>query len=324
VLKCQSFRSFGHRHADENHFIITKKGALAIDSGDDQRSPRDHVRNYFTQTIAHNTITVRSPAEEPANVANDGGQYKGDWRKISGDAPINTQHGSYYPGSPLMIGGITAFETNDHYSYACGDATRAYSPHKVRLFTRQMVYLPPDRFVIFDRVTSTEPEFDKRWLLHTVEKPTVAGRITNATQGEGQLFCQTLLPEGARIGLVGGPGKGFWVDGKNYPPPNPEKAEEAGAWRVEVYPGSARTEDYFLHLLTVAAKGAAPPPPAELVKESKAAGLDFSADGRSYRIIFATQGDPAGHITIKQAGNVLIDQPLTQEIQPQRFLPEKE
>jgi len=324
VLKCQSFRSFGHRHADENEFIITKKGALAIDSGVDQRSPRDHVQNYFTQSIAHNTVTVRDPGEASRS-ANDGGQYKGELQAISGDDPKNSQHGACYPGSHLMVGGIVAFETNPDYSYACGDATRAYSPHKMRLFTRQMVYLPPDRFVIFDRVTSTKPEFTKRWLLHTVEQPAVTGKQVTVTEGDGKLFSQTLLPEDARIQLVGGPGKDFWVDGKNYPPPQPGRAEEPGAWRVEVYPGAPRAEDHFLHLLFATGKLTRANPAAALVKEDGAVGLELEADGKSYRVTFATQGDPSGHITIKDgSGKVLIDQPLSQEIQPQRFMPEAE
>jgi hypothetical protein len=325
VLKCQSFRSFGHRHADENHFVITKRGALAIDSGVDQRSPSDHVRNYFTQTIAHNTITVYNPNEDMGGTANDGGQYRGELRKVSGDDPRNSQYGAYYPGSPLSLGGIVAFETNTNYSYACGDATRAYSPDKLTLFTRQMVYLPQNSFVIFDRVTSTKPEFAKRWLLHAVEEPVLAGRVAAVSQGGGRLFCQTLLPEDAHIELVGGPGKEFWVDGKNFPPPQPKQAEEAGAWRIEVSPGAPRTEDYFLHLLTTTSAETTKAPVGALVTEEGAVGLEFAPAGKSCRITFATEGKPAGHITIKDAsGLVLLDQDLTQEVQPQRFMPEEE
>ena len=325
VLKAQSFRSSGHRHADENDFVITKKGALAIDSGVYQRGPGGHLYNYFVRTVAHNTITVYDPEEDTGGRPNDGGQYQGLWRKISGDSPAFGSHGVYYPGSPLMIGGITAFETNPRYSYALGDVGRAYSPHKVKLFTRQMVFLPPDYFVIFDRVTSTKPEFTKRWLLHTVNRPRQQGRTVVVTEGQGKLFSQTLLPEDARIQLVGGPGKDFWVDGKNYPPPQPERAVEAGAWRVEVYPGSPRTEDYFLHFLYAADEGTAAAPTATLLKVSDGVGLEFRAEGKSYRLTFATAGDPAGHLTITEAsGEVLIDQDLTREVQPQRFMPEEE
>lgn len=325
VLKCQSFRSFGHRHADENHLVITKKGALAIDSGVDQRSPGDHVHNYFTQSIAHNTITVYDPNEETGGDANDGGQYRGELRKISGDDPKNSQYGAYYPGSPLMLGGIVAFETNPNYSYACGDATKAYSPHKLTLFTRQMVYLPQNSFVLFDRVTSTKPEFVKRWLLHAVEEPVLAGKVAAVSQSDGRLFSQTLLPEDARIGLVGGPGKEFWVDGKNFPPPQPNRAEEAGAWHIEVTPGTPHTEDCFLHLLTATSAETTKAPVGALVKEEGVVGLEFAPAGKTVRVTFATQGKPAGHITIRDAsGLVLLDQPLTQDVQPQRFMPEEE
>ena len=60
----------------------------------------------------------------------------------------------------------------------------------------------------------------------------------------------TLLPEAdnARIAKVGGPGKEFWVFGKNYPnemnPPDPEK----GGWRIEVSPVRPSASDRFLNV----------------------------------------------------------------------------
>jgi len=188
-----------------------------------------------------------------------------------------------------------------------------------------MVYLPPNTFVLFDRVTSTKPQFTKRWLLHTVNQPTLSGRTAVITEGEGRLFSQTLLPEDARIELVGGPGKDFWVAGKNYPPPKPKEATEAGAWRIEVYPGAPRTQDYFLHVLYAASAGVRSGPKAELIRGQGRFGVEVALKGRTCTVTFATEGDPAGHVTIKDAaGKTLVDQDLTQDIQPQRFMPEQE
>ena len=68
---------------------------------------------------------------------------------------------------------VVAFETNEHYTYAAGDATACYSNKKCKLALRQLVFLMPDFFVICDRVTSVEPDYKKAWLLHTQNEPEV-------------------------------------------------------------------------------------------------------------------------------------------------------
>ena len=117
------------------------------------------------------------------------------------------------------------------------------------LAQRAFVYLRSpggdrDFFVVFDRVTSTDAAFEKRWLLHTIERPAIDGRYTeggvdgkgglNAAGGtggsvsldaslvtvrenQGQLFCRTLLPERHRTVLRGGPNeKGVPVEPDSY------------------------------------------------------------------------------------------------------------
>ena len=87
------------------------------------------------------------------------------------------------------------------------------------------------------------------------------GTTAHRTAG---LIQETLLPADATLHAVGGPGKEFWVDnnghgqGTNYidglstDPDDATVIREAGKWRVEVKPGSARAADSFLHVLTVA------------------------------------------------------------------------
>jgi heparin/heparan-sulfate lyase len=102
-----------------------------------------------------------------------------------------------------------------------GDATACYQhgpakrddgsdlPEKCSLATRQIVFLMPNHFVIFDRVGSTDAGYRKDWLLHTAHEPTITGRTIRADHGKGRIFCRTLLPTDARLATVGGPGKEF-------------------------------------------------------------------------------------------------------------------
>lgn len=255
------FYSANHHHRDENSFTLHYRGGLAIDSGvyDEGGTQKGgyggpHWRNYFTRTIAHNAIVVFDPAQEmtvleqPAS--NDGGQtYREEPTALA----------DLQPGGHAHLDGITRYVDTPDYTYASGDATKAYDPERVRLAQRDIVYLRGvDRshpvVVVFDRVESTQPEFEKRFLLHTVNKPSVQGRTMVAEHKGGRLSCVTLLPEQPKLQLVGGPGREAWVNGENHPwdPTHRQRpGREPGAWRLEVSPSAPATRDYFLHVLFV-------------------------------------------------------------------------
>jgi hypothetical protein len=299
-----------HRHYDNNNFVIYKKGFLALDTGT-RPEPGQHLTHYYCRTVAHNCVLINkpgeelprywgspAPGEEPLPIPNDGGQDE-------------------VTGSKLV-----AFETGPQYTYAAGDATPCYRAEKCSLALRQIVFIPPDYFVILDRVTSTRPEYGKTWLLHTAREPEVDGSMFRADQGEGRLFCRTLLPERAELRKIGGPGKQFWSDGRNWPLPaewrTRDDEELLGQWRVEVSPSAPRTDDVFLHLIQVGDRNALEKMvPCELVREGGRVGVHFEAGERDVRVLFATAGGAAGHLRIAGPGGVLIDRDLTQEIMPQ-------
>ncbi|MPN26388.1 Heparin and heparin-sulfate lyase [bioreactor metagenome] len=119
----------------------------------------------------------------------------------------------------------------------------------------------PAVLIVFDKVVSAKPDFKKFWLLHSIEEPQIAGNkvtIRRTKNGDtGMLVNTVLLPEinNADIVPVGGPGKEFWVFGTNYPNeprPGDDEANERGAWRVEISPKKAATEDYYLNVMQVA------------------------------------------------------------------------
>ena len=129
-----------HKHFDNNHFAIFKKGFLALDTG--SRPHSLHTQNYYPRTIAHNCILINMPGEQLpvyVDVGAGGGQRWGAPAPEEEDRPVPNDGGQY----KLLGSEVVAFETKDEYSYAAGDATESYSPKKCKLALRQFVFLNP-------------------------------------------------------------------------------------------------------------------------------------------------------------------------------------
>jgi len=297
-----------HRHYDALNFVIYHKGFLAMDTGTryKQFDNGQHLANYYAQTVAHNCVLIHQPGEPPARYwggtveGNHGGQHK--------------QLGSE----------VKAFETNDEYVYMAGDATECYKhgvkpdlPEKCDLATRQLVFLMPDHFVIFDRVQTTDPSYKKEWLIHTAYKPTIKGKTIQADHGEGRIFCRTLLPDDAVLTPIGGPGKRFWAAGKNWELVteglNPENIAMIGQWRVETAPGIPRKDDVFLHVIQVGDRTLESMDELELIEDNRVCGVRLKTDRQTWEVVFNKTGELGGHI--KNTGGM--DKSLTTEVQAQ-------
>jgi hypothetical protein len=271
------FYSANHHHRDENSFTLHYKAPLAIDAGlYDEGGPEggygsSHWRNYFTRTVAHNGIVVFDPEQQMTVYgtpkSNDGGQtYRTE----------PTRFMDILPGGHAHLDGIIHYEDTEEFTYAVGDASKAYDPDHVKLAQREIIFLrktslPHPVVIVFDRVESTKPDFEKRFLLHTVNEPVISGKMTVTENKGGRLTCLTVLPEEANLKLVGGAGKEFLVDGVNYPIDSEARVRpglEPGAWRLEVSPVKHQLTDYFLHVLFVDDDDATPVNP-DLVKVIK-------------------------------------------------------
>lgn len=301
AFKSSSFYSANHHHRDENGFTIAYRGALAIDSGYYDSYGTTHWWNYFTRTIAHNAITVYDPRQEFSGngpLANDGGQ-------VFRAEPVSLQ--DIQPGGAAALDGILRYEHGESFSYALGNATKAYDPQRVKLAEREIVYL---RFtnrqpviVVFDRVESTRPEYEKTFLLHAANRPVVeANRCVIENAGGGRLTCFTLWPAQAQLRLVGGPGHEFSVRGTNYPPKKLSDTWKpiAGSWRLEVSPAEKRTLDYFLHVLAVDDSDAAPLPPQSVTRLAGDQCLGVEVAGWS--VVFPLQRKPAATLSYAATG----------------------
>ncbi|MCE5271921.1 heparinase II/III-family protein [bacterium] len=253
-----------HDHLDRLSFQIYCRGALAIDSGEYEASlsgyDSDHWLQYYQRTIAHNCLLIRDPDEKVV--------YRG--------RPVQADGGMPYPregDNPEKLESIAEPDFNlarvlahaedpaGQYALVTGDATRGYGP-KVELVRRTFVFLknrpgdgPVASFIVHDRVRSSDPTFQKVFLLHSIEEPEVGKFTVRVKRGgdrySGSMLCMTLLPVNPRIIKVGGPGHEFEVNGANYPIGEKEGDVEAGAWRVEVSAPDTSAETEFLHLLLV-------------------------------------------------------------------------
>lgn len=323
---------WSHSHLDQGAFTIHKRGGLALDSG--LYGPQygsDHHMNYTYQSIAHNLVTVTDPgdiAESDGKVvrtiANDGGQRRigSGWGLAS--APIDLtdwldQHTLYHTGR------IAAYAEADDYVVAVADVTPAYTnarsgrgefshrTRRVERLWRTFVYdRAADLVIVFDVLDATDPEFEKRWLLHTAGKPRIEGSRFSVDGGQphgGHLYGEVVLPRVPRLNAIGGPGFEFWVDGKNYDESGTLAAiiarrtqpAEPGNWRMELMPSTPGRHNQFLVVLAPRRSASEPMPPLRPLARGQAAGVEVMGPAGTRRWWF----DPdTGNVQFESAGTI--------------------
>jgi hypothetical protein len=163
----------------------------------------------------HNTLTID-------------GQYQ---RTISTFPTIAQGPEAYAPGSVYDVGpGILDFESNTTYDYMLGDATNSYDTSILSKFTRQIVYLKPDIFVLFDKVITTSPKIEKKWVVDPAAMPQDQGNnLITVDNGSGALWIKRLLPTSASISLSDA--------------------------QIAVVPSQSGTETFFLHVMQAVDSG---------------------------------------------------------------------
>lgn len=232
--------------------------------------------------------------------------------------------------------------------------SRAHMHRTKRLeaMTRAFLFIRPDYFVIFDRVVATQPEFEKKWLLQMVHEPEIAGdtatilrddRVTdkygvmiNRIKGvnsydyqyHGKMYSRTLLPRDFQIGKVGGPGKYWWDDGRNWDDfyesdlkiePDPTDPKGMGGWRIEVSPKEKRKEDLFLHVIQVGdSKGLDKMVPVDYAEQGNLVGCKIRANGGEYTVLFDKTDGIGGHIVFEKDGKKVVDRDLAEKLMPNR------
>jgi heparin/heparan-sulfate lyase len=257
-----------HDHLDRLSFQIYCRGGLAIDSGIYEGVNADYGGGHWTNYLQR--MLVRDPDEEVLHsgraVQADGGQrFPGD-----GGNPMTLEDLTdpiWHIARVMAHGEDTE---KGRYAFVTADATAGYGA-KAKEVRRSFVFFtglragrpqqtPAAAILIHDRVTSQRPEFEKVWLYHSIEEPTVTSAgfsvRRNGAEYGGALIAQTLLPGNPRIKKVGGPGNEFRVGEVNYAT-SKGGTTEPGAWRLEVSSGKKEQTTDFLHLFTIYPRGPA-------------------------------------------------------------------
>ena len=216
---------FNQNQWDQGNFCITHLGEdLIVDGGLYDGGGGKTVINYHNQTIAHNSITVKDPAQSlgwnffewtKPGFENSGGQ-NCPWRETLPNAGIDGERKD--PSLPGAQGtylhdmaDVLRRADNERYTYAFADLTNAYANArweseyeserleavnyrpKVESVTRHWLYLrgesagAPEHFAVFDRVRSTDPGFVKKSLLHFVGEPRIAGGTLRSADVAGHV-----------------------------------------------------------------------------------------------------------------------------------------
>jgi hypothetical protein len=168
-FKSGRFASYNHSHADQNSLVVTAGGQpLAIDSGHFDGYKTPHWWQWYKQTRAHNAITF------------DGGQ-----------GQLVYEANGFGPGT------VTRFEHALAYDIAQGDATAAYGG-ALSDARRSLVYLRPDRILVYDRLASATPR-RWEWNIHAAQAMSVVGENAVRIDNGGQSLCVDMLagPESA-------------------------------------------------------------------------------------------------------------------------------
>jgi hypothetical protein len=242
-----------HAHRDLGSFLIFKNEWLAYDAGIDSKSGLKH------EEAAHNLVEL-----------------------TKGGKPVTMQTN--------QSARMTALEDHPEFLYAAADVTPMYEDRGgVSSVQRELVFIKPDTFVVFDRV-ATKSSIAKTWHLSTPHKPLVKGNAVSIQGKKSNLTVTTLLPRGVKPAVV------------EWPNVDPDIR---GGYRVDVAGGPEETAQF----LTVLWLDGAVTRVSERAGGSTGPGADLGLkDGRTVRVTFQA-ADWGGGLEIAGGGRA-IKQPL--------------
>jgi hypothetical protein len=257
TFKCSSFYSLNHHHKDQNSMTVHYKGPLLIDSGCYDSYGSSHWINYYTRTIAHNTLVVYDSSEifkyKNQVVSNDGGQ------KFFGDNLEEPETLAEAQSSQYSLDGITSFSQTSTQCYIKGDASKAYNSSKLDTYTREVTMVYEDSqnnnkptITVNDHIVLNRTLIPKI-LFHSETEPTLDTqnkKIYIENSNGGGVEIEVISPSNVNFTIVGGTDQEFWVNGTNWAPSELLNTEP-GAWRVEVGTSSAVSSADFQFKLRI-------------------------------------------------------------------------
>ncbi|RLC74381.1 MAG: hypothetical protein DRI61_16745, partial [Chloroflexi bacterium] len=335
-----------HSAQEANTFVLYRKGVLSGDTGTRDDPCGRKISNYMNSTYSRNDILVIDPNRPdypPYGLEQPG---PGGVEKI-GSHCFSCLHPqwpkletSFLHNPKMHRGDIVAFETHPEFDYAVGEAASAYGD-RLNEYYRSVVFIRKGSkayFVVFDRVETPRPEFEKRWLMHFTSEPSINGnKISEEVPGHIETYdgdhtyaenpfhtaaihVKTLLPENHLITKIGGDGYEFRVANINHILCEAGKEwvadrignggtgiwQEIGTWRIEIQPVNQSKRDLFLNVMYICDPNE-PMPPVQGVEEGGRVGALIQDPEMTVKLLFNKEGEPGGHITIVKNGITVVD-----------------
>jgi hypothetical protein len=166
-FKSGPYGSWGHAHADQNAFNLSAfDEPLLVDTGYYHSYGDDHHYGWTVQTKAHNAVLVDGTGQPNNNLR--------------------------------AFGKIIAFEQGDEYMYCAGEAAPAYHEVVLDRFTRHVLALKPDIFLVYDQIEAPEAH-GYQYLLHA-EREMAVEQARQAVDVVGERArCRVTLVEPAAL-----------------------------------------------------------------------------------------------------------------------------
>ncbi len=223
-----SWSSIDHQLADGNQLELFRNGEWLT-------KERTGYGDDIGCSDYHNTLAIEN--DRPTH--DDPGYRRTAWLR-----------GSQWMHVASGDGRVVARSMDGDFVHVTGDATDLYNSAyegatDVRHASRSIVWLPPDRVVVYDRAqTATEGRFKRFWLSLPAEALTSGRQATMTTPTGQRLFVESLLPRDAVLRVE--PAEA--LDGQPAP-------QDPIRFRLRVEPASLTRDVRFLHVLEGADAG---------------------------------------------------------------------
>ena len=244
LMKIGELWGSNHDHLDMGCFQIYCGGALATDSGVYDSYNTLHRRNYTTRTSAHNCLTVSDPQKPRYGEWKDDVAYDGGTRRPCAEREPKTL--GEWIENYKMATVISHIESEDLCEIV-GDMSEAYC-HTCDKVVRSMRWEPKRGdhgiLTVHDDVRAKSEDFTKTFNIHSLTEPRLTSDGVIIENNGYELRCRVLAPANAKIELIGGEGREFFIDGANRDT-NAKKDTECGWGRVCVIDQSKSKETEF-------------------------------------------------------------------------------
>ncbi len=255
VFKASPFYSSGHHQRDEGSFVVDYHGQLLVDAGTYDGgggADRDHYTNFYTRSVAHNTLLVQWPEEPLANIdgiKHDGGQEV----RLTEAHDVAEMHGAY------ALHGMVGHAAAPACTWGRADLADTYAAGKLTSYTRDLLeVLRPDgaahpAVLVVDRLTLPEPR-PASVVWQFAQAATISGaRIASSNAGDatgrGFIRLDTLRPVSPVFTTSSvDNGKQWTVNGVAHPPPAAAPWPYWGRIEVSTTPALATTWSTLLRI----------------------------------------------------------------------------